>query len=114
MRQFRQTRDKAIQSSRSRVWSCGRPGARFIAVSCCRSARFSKTNSDARAAHALTPAHGRSRSAAPACVVAGVGAKINGNEFWRGPGWAKGIGRAVSCILATRSCASTHYADAVT
>ena len=45
VRQFRQVRDKAIQKSRSRAWRCRRPVARFIAVSCCRSAGFSKTNS---------------------------------------------------------------------
>jgi hypothetical protein len=40
-----QVRVKATQNSRSRVWRCGRLIVRFIAVSCCRSAKFSKTNS---------------------------------------------------------------------
>ena len=44
-RHFGQIRAKAIQNSRSRVRSGGRLVARFTAVNCCRSARFSNTNS---------------------------------------------------------------------
>ena len=44
-RQFVQMRRKAIQNRRSRACKSGRPFARFIAISCCRSARFSRTRS---------------------------------------------------------------------
>ena len=45
VRQFVQMRRKAIQNSRSRACKRGRLFARFIAISCCRSARFSRTSS---------------------------------------------------------------------
>jgi uncharacterized protein (DUF433 family) len=45
VRQFVQMRRKATQNSRSRACKRGRLFARFIAISCCRSARFSRTSS---------------------------------------------------------------------
>jgi hypothetical protein len=45
VRQFLQIRRRPIQNSRPRVCSWGRLVARFIAISCCRSARFSRTSS---------------------------------------------------------------------
>jgi len=45
VRQLLQTRRRAIQNSRSRACKWGRLVARFIAISCCRSARFSSTSS---------------------------------------------------------------------
>ena len=45
VRQFVQMRRKAIQNRRSGASKRGRVFARFIAISCCRSARFSRTSS---------------------------------------------------------------------
>jgi hypothetical protein len=69
VRHYCRIRLKVIQNSRSRVWRCGRFVVRFRVVSCCFSARFPRPIPDGRGAP--PPAHGRSRSAAPACVDRG-------------------------------------------
>ena len=73
--------DPNSRSPRSRR---GRFEERFIAVSCCRSARFSKTNSRwPRSANASARATTRSSSSMHRSWLASM-RKINGDEFWRG------------------------------
>jgi hypothetical protein len=97
VRQFRQIRVKTIQNSRSRAWRCGRLVVRVIAVSCCRSARFSNTNSRCpRSANASArPITSSSSSMRRSCV--GPGAEINADEFWQGPGVGAVGGAAPLC-----------------
>jgi hypothetical protein len=75
-------RAKAIQNSRSRVWKCGRFVVRLTAVNCCRSARFSKTSVSAERQRQRAADHNEQLQ--HASIVAGVGATINADEFWRG------------------------------
>ena len=86
VRQFGQTRAKAIPNSQSPRSRRGRFAERFIAVSCCRSARFSKTNSRwPRSANASARATTRSSSSMHRSWPASM-QQINGDEFWRGSG----------------------------
>jgi hypothetical protein len=86
VRQFVQIRREAIQNSRSRACKRGRRCARFIAISCCpeRQVLQDQFSMSAESQRQGTTDEDRQLEHVP--ILAGAGARINSDEFWRTSG----------------------------